>query len=67
MNLKDIDSEGDEKKDRSTQEMSVDIGRFIMKIEETLEGTKTGIWGRPVMGENVLVVFLPWMKLIPSE
>lgn len=37
MDLEGVDSEGDEEKDESAEEVGVYVDRFIVKIEETLE------------------------------
>lgn len=43
MNLKGIDSERDEEEDKSPEEVGVYVDRFIVEIEETLEGTKVRV------------------------
>lgn len=43
MDLKGVDSEGDEQEDKSAEEVGVYIDRFIVEIEETLERTKVGV------------------------
>lgn len=40
MDFKSVDSKGDEEEDKRAEEVGVYVDRFIVEIEETLEGTK---------------------------
>lgn len=67
MDSKGIGDEGDEKKDKSPKEMGMDIDRFIVEKEYTLERDIIRIRRWSVMGKNILIILLPCMKLVPLK
>ena len=62
-----IKGQGNEDKDTSTQEMRVDIDRFVVHLEQTLERSEEGIGYRTIVGQYEMIVLSPSRELIVIE
>ena len=43
--------------------MRVDVHGFVVQVEQALEAAHVGVGGWPVVGQDVVVVLLPWREL----
>ena len=65
--FKNIKGKGNEEKEKSTQDMTVDVDGLIVQVKKTLEafGKRIGLW--PIMSQDEVVVFSPCRQRIVSD